>query len=180
MIRAVAVFCGASSAVADSYKQEGKELGRDIAKAGLQLVYGAANCGVMGAVANGALESGGKVFGVFPRVLDGKEGVHNGLQELLIVDDMHTRKQAMFNRSDAFIVFPGGFGTMDETFEVITWKQLHTHKKPILLYNFNGYWDRWVEMTEQFIEGNFASQGTRQLYEVLPTRQAIMQALSKA
>ena len=144
-----------------------------IAKNNMHMVYGAGDCGVMGASAEGALSEGGTITGVFPNILKGLEKEHLGLTELIKVDDMHTRKMTMFEKSDAFVILPGGFGTMDETFEVITWKQLHTHNKPIILYNYEGYWDNWSKLADQFIDMGFASEGTRDLYKIVDTLEDI-------
>lgn len=167
MKKSLCVFCGASNDVSEEYVEEAKKVGKLIADKGFHMVFGAGDCGLMGASANSALENGGTVTGVFPRVLDGLEKEHMGLTELITVDDMHTRKMTMFNKSDAFIILPGGFGTMDETFEVITWKQLHTHDKPVVLYNHKGYWDNWIKLTDQFIDQGFAGQKTRDLYDIV-------------
>ena len=177
-IQSVCVFCGASNSIADSYFEEGQALGKRIASSGYQLVYGAGDCGVMGAVARGALQMSGHVTGVFPEVIRGIEKEHQSLSETFIVPDMHTRKMEMFNRSDAFIILPGGFGTMDETFEVITWKQLHTHCKPIILYNFQGYWDAWQQLTDQFITQGFAHPDTKKLYHIVNNMNDVFALLS--
>jgi uncharacterized protein (TIGR00730 family) len=176
-IRSVCVFCGASNNVSKDFLDEGTRLGNLLADNNFHLVYGAGDCGLMGTVANGTLENGGTVTGVYPRVLEGLEEEHKKLTETIIVDDMHTRKMTMFDKSDAFLILPGGFGTMDETFEVITWKQLHTHNKPIILYNYKGYWDRWIALTEQFIDIGFASQRTRSMYSVVNTLEEAISAL---
>ena len=178
-IKSVCVFCGASNAVAKHFMEEANKLGRMIAENKLHMVYGAGDCGLMGASADGALAAGGTVTGIFPRILEGLEAEHKHLTETIIVNDMHTRKFMMFERSDAFIILPGGFGTMDETFEVITWKQLHTHSKPIILYNYNNYWDQWVKMTDHFIENGFASDRTRSMYRVVNTLPEIFEALQE-
>ncbi|MCD6034445.1 MAG: hypothetical protein K0R63_186 [Rickettsiales bacterium] len=175
-IRSLCVFCGASNGVADHFFEEGRRFGNMMAEKDIRLVYGGADCGIMGAIADGVLEKGGKVTGVFPRVLDGLEEAHKALTETIIVHDMHTRKMTMFEKSDGFVVFPGGFGTMDETFEVITWKQLHTHKKPIVIYNYEHYWDAWVTFTDHIIEHGFASKRTRGLYEVVDTMEDVFKA----
>lgn len=166
-VESVCVFCGASNGVDEIYINEAKKVGTEIAKRGLKMIYGGGDCGLMGASANACLENNGYVIGVFPTILQGMEDEHEGLSEHYIVGTMHARKQLMFDKADSFIIMPGGFGTMDETFEVITWAQLHMHKKPIILYNFNGYWDKWVEMTEHFMNNGFAGERTRSMYEVV-------------
>lgn len=176
-VKSVCVFCGASNNVEEKYLKEGVKLGKMIAERKLHMVFGAGDCGMMGAVANGVLDNGGTSTGVFPRVLEGLEKEHMRLTETIIVDDMHTRKMTMFEKSDAFIILPGGFGTMDETFEVITWKQLNTHKKPIVLYNYNGYWNNWMALTDQFISEGFASQKTRTLYDIVDTLDEVFEKL---
>lgn len=179
-VKSVCVFCGASNAVAQHFKDEAYKLGVMIAEHKLHMVYGAGDCGLMGASADGALSKGGTVTGIFPRVLEGLEAEHKHLTETIIVNDMHTRKFMMFERSDAFIILPGGFGTMDETFEVITWKQLHTHSKPIILYNYRGYWDHWMAMTDHFISNGFASERSRSMYSVVDTLPDIFKALQSS
>lgn len=177
-IKSVCVFCGASNNAPKIYLDAAEVMGRMIAEHGYRLVYGAGDCGLMGKVADGALSTGGKVLGVYPRVLEGMEQEHKHLTETIIVDDMHTRKMTMFNRADAFIVLPGGFGTMDETFEVITWKQLHTHNKPIVICNYNGYFNYWVAMTDHFITEGFASETTRAMYEVVDTLEGVFEKIN--
>lgn len=176
-VESVCVFCGASPVVKQIYLDEAKAVGEEIAKRGLKMIYGGGDSGLMGAAANGCIDSKGYVIGVYPTVLQGKEPEHDGLSEHYIVGTMHARKQMMFDRSDSFIILPGGFGTMDETFEVITWAQLHMHKKPIIIYNFNGYWDKWVAMTEHFMAEGFAGERTRSMYTVLNTREEVFAAL---
>lgn len=173
------MFCGASELPEPHYKEEARHMGRMIAENGYKMVYGAGDCGLMGASAAGALEAGGYVTGVYPEILKGLEKEHFGLNELHTVPDMHTRKMGMFDRSDAFIILPGGFGTMDETFEVITWKQLHTHRKPIILYNYKGYWDFWVKMTEHFINQGFAGERTRACYDVVDSAEDVFSLLKR-
>lgn len=164
------VFCGASKAVSKDFIDEAYHVGQLIAKEGFHVVYGAGDSGLMGAVAKGALDAKGTVTGVYPKkVLSGLEPAYEGLTETIMVDDMHTRKMTMFVKSHAFLILPGGFGTMDETFEVITWKQLHTHTKPIVLYNYKHYWKNWEALTAQFISMGFAGEKTRTMYEIVDT-----------
>jgi uncharacterized protein (TIGR00730 family) len=177
-IASICVFCGASGGVDRKFLDEAYEIGRRIAREGYQLVYGAGASGLMGATANGALAEGGKVIGFYPNTLSGLEKEHTGISELHHVTGMHTRKMGMFERSDAFLILPGGFGTMDETFEVITWKQLHTHRKPVILYNFDGFWHLWREMTDMFIRNGFASEATRRCYDIADTADDVFARLA--
>ncbi len=177
-IESVCIFCGASDRVPKHYIEEAKKVGTAIANAGLKMIYGGGDCGLMGASANAALAAKGYVIGVFPTILQGIEAEHEGLSEHYILGTMHARKQLMFDKSDAFIILPGGFGTMDETFEVITWRQLHMHEKPIILYNYNGYWDKWVEMTNHFFAENFAGEKTKSMYTVVNTLEEAMAILT--
>lgn len=140
----VCVYCGSSSRVNQRYLQAARELGTVIAQHKLTLVYGGANVGCMGAVADAVLEAGGDVIGVIPKGLVDKEVAHQGLTELHIVDDMHQRKALMAELSDAFIAAPGGLGTLEELFEMATWAQLGFHTKPMGLYNVNHFFDDLV------------------------------------
>jgi uncharacterized protein (TIGR00730 family) len=166
MIRNVCIYCGAQDAVPEKYKEVAAEFGAELARRDVGLVYGGGDCGLMGASANGALKAGGRVIGVFPAELRSLEVEHKGLTEIIHVHSMHERKMQMFRRSDAFVAFPGGFGTMDETFEMITWHQLGMHQKPIVIFNHEGYWDHWVQLTERMLELGFARPETRDCYKV--------------
>lgn len=178
-IRSVCVFCGASNKIAQHYLDEGKEIGHMLADNNIRMVFGAGDCGLMGATANGALENNGYVLGVYPDTLNGIEAEHMHLSEIIHVSNMHIRKMVMFEKSDAFLILPGGFGTMDETFEIITWKQLHTHDKPIIIYNYRGYWDEWVKLANQFIDEKFADESVRDLFIVANQREDILAYLDK-
>lgn len=141
MIRSVAVFCGSKSGNHPQYENDAKQLGILLAKAGIQIVYGAGNKGIMGCVANAALEHNGKVVGVIPRILVEWEVQHTGLTDIIITETMHQRKKLMYELSDAAIVLPGGYGTMDEFFEMLTWNQLSIHNKKIFLLNTLGFFN---------------------------------------
>lgn len=152
--RAVCVFCGSSMGAHPGYADAARALGRELARRDLELVYGAGNIGLMGVVADAALEAGGRVVGVIPRSLVEREVAHTTLTELHIVETMHQRKALMADRSDAFLALPGGFGTLDELFEILTWAQLGIHRKPVGLLNVRGYFDpllAWVR--HSFAEG---------------------------
>jgi uncharacterized protein (TIGR00730 family) len=140
-IRSVCVFCGSSAGVRPEYGEAARELGGLLARRGLTLVYGGGHVGMMGTLADAALSAGGRVIGVIPEHLMRPEVAHQGLTELAVVDSMHTRKRTMAERADAFLVLPGGYGTCEEMFEMVTWLQLRLHGKPVGLVNTLGYFD---------------------------------------
>ncbi len=154
-IKSVCVFCGSNYGLGTAFKEQAALLGTTLAQRGIELIYGGAHIGLMGAVADGALKAGGRVVGVLPRFLEEKELAHNGLSELILVDTMHQRKTIMNERCDAVITLPGGFGTMDELFEMLTWAQLGLHKKPIGVLNVNGYYDSLIFLTENMVAKGF-------------------------
>lgn len=175
--KSVCVFCGASNSVDKKFLDAGAEFGKLLAARDITLVYGGGDCGVMGAVANSTMKNGGYAIGVFPRSLRNIENEHKSLTEITIVDTMHERKQNMFERSDAFIVFPGGFGTMDEMFEIITWKQLMLHNKPIVIFNYQGYWDPLIALMKNIIENRFAKAEVTTYYHVVDKLEDIIDVL---
>ena len=140
-INAVAVFCGARVGNDPAWRQAADALGRGLAKAGIRLVYGGGRVGLMAAVADAALAAGGAVTGVIPDFLRGREVAHPGVTDLVVTGTMHERKALMVQQADAFVTLPGGFGTLDETIEVITWRQLGLHDRPVLIVNLGGWGD---------------------------------------
>ena len=175
--KAVCVFCGASNNAPKKFLDIGAEFGKILARRGVTLVYGGGDCGVMGAVANATMQTGGHVTGVFPVNLRNIENEHKSLSEIIIVDTMHERKMNMFERSDAFVVFPGGFGTMDEMFEILTWKILALHNKPVVIFNYQGYWDPLIALMKNIIEEGFAKPVTATYYHVVTELDQIMDIL---
>ncbi len=153
-INRVCVFCGSSSGKDPVYLAVAEKLGEFIAGNNLELVYGGASIGVMGRIADTVLDGGGKVTGVIPELLQG-EVAHAGLSELHITKTMHERKAMMFEMSDAFIAMPGGLGTLEEIFEVLTWAQLGYHSKPCGLLNVAGYYDKMIEFLEHSVREKF-------------------------
>jgi uncharacterized protein (TIGR00730 family) len=141
MMNSIAVFCGSSDGFNDIYRETAWQLGEILAEKGIRLVYGGAKIGVMGALADGAMDKKGRVTGVIPVFLQTKELVHEGITDLVLVKNMHERKLKMHELSEGVITLPGGWGTMDELFEMLTWAQLGLHQKPIGLLNINGYFD---------------------------------------
>ena len=153
-MKSVCVYCGSSAGNKSVYKKAAEQLGQELAKRGLSLVYGGSKIGLMGFLADAVLAGGGKVFGVLPKALSKKEVAHPGLTELHVVKDMHERKAKMADLSDAFIAMPGGFGTLDEVMEMITWNQLGFQAKPIGFLNVDNYFDDLFRFL-----GNTARQG---------------------
>jgi uncharacterized protein (TIGR00730 family) len=143
-IETLAVFCGSRSGNNPLYEEHAAELGRLIALSGITLIYGGGNTGIMGAIANAQLKHGGKVIGVIPEILIEWEHQHEGLTELLVVEDMHTRKRIMYSKCDATVLLPGGFGSLDEFFEMLTWNQLKIHNKRIGILNTAGFYDHLI------------------------------------
>lgn len=143
-ISSLAVFCGSKSGNNPLFEQQAKELGWLLASENVTLIYGGGNKGIMGAVANAVLEKSGTVIGIIPRVLTEWEAHHEGITDLIIVDTMHTRKLMLYDKCDAAIILPGGFGTLDELFEMLTWNQLSIHDKKIFLLNTGGFYDHLI------------------------------------
>jgi uncharacterized protein (TIGR00730 family) len=155
-VTSLCVYCGASAGNDPRHAEAATELGRLLGTRGITLVYGGGRVGLMGILADAALAAGGKVIGVIPTMLKARELAHPGCSELIAVDSMHARKQRMFELSDAFAILPGGLGTLDEAFEMITWKQLHMHDKPILLIDVAGYWQPFRDMMRHIVDSGFA------------------------
>jgi uncharacterized protein (TIGR00730 family) len=165
-IRSLCVFCGSRPGRDPRHMEAARTLGRLVAESGIRLVFGGGRAGMMGAVADAALAAGGAVTGVIPQHLIRTEHGHGGVTELLVVDSMHARKQRMFELSDAFAVLPGGIGTLDEAFEIVTWKQLGIHDKPIVIVDIAGYWQRFDTLIAELVAEGFAGEQTRGLYTV--------------
>jgi len=154
MLRRICVFCGSNSGTHQIYQQAAQTVGRLLCRRGIELVYGGGNVGLMGVLANACLNGGGRVIGVIPQALADKELAHAGLTELRIVSSMHERKSVMADLSDAFVALPGGYGTWEEFFEVLTWSQLGIQRKACAVLNVNGYYDPLLEMADKaFSEG---------------------------
>lgn len=153
----VCVFCGSKPGTSPAFLDAARELGAELARRGIGLVYGGASVGLMGALADAALEGGGKVTGVIPQRLVDREIAHTGLTDLRVVGSMHERKATMEKLSDGFIALPGGFGTFEELFEIITWRQLGLHQKPIAVLNAGGYYDPLLHVVRRGVDEGFIS-----------------------
>ena len=179
-IRALCVYCGSSGAVAAPYREAASELGGSLAAAGIEIVFGGGRVGLMGLLADAGLAGGGRVTGIIPARLRDAELAHRGVSELAVVDGMHERKRLMAERADAFAVLPGGIGTLDEMFEILSWRQLGLHDKPIFLVDIDGYWTLLRGLLDHIVERGFASAATRRLVQVVPSVAALMAALRDA
>lgn len=168
-VRRVAVYCGSADGNNPVFLDEARALGSAIAAAGLGVVYGGARVGLMGAVADAALAGGAEVIGVLPSVLAGSELAHQGLTRLEIVETMHERKARMVALADAFLILPGGYGTLDELLEILTWAQLKIHAKPCVLINTAGYWNGFLDFLDTAVAAGFLKQRNRDLLLVAET-----------
>ncbi|MEW9572467.1 TIGR00730 family Rossman fold protein [Rhodanobacter sp. Si-c] len=155
------VYCGSSSGMHPEYAEQARAFGIEMARRGIALVYGGGNVGLMGIVADAVLAGGGKVVGVIPRQLVEREVAHKGLSELVVVDTMHQRKTRMYELSDAFVALPGGFGTMDEMFEMLTWAQLGLHRHPCAFLDVRGYYRDLRTMMDHMVAEGFVQSGQR-------------------
>ena len=164
-IKTVCVYCGASSRVSDTYRHAIETLARGLVKSGIAIVYGGGSVGTMGYLARAAMAAGGRVIGVIPEHIISVEG-QDDVSEVHVVDSMHSRKMLMVEKSDAFISMPGGMGTLDETFEILTWKYLGLHDKPIILGNINGYWDPLMDLLKNMIAEKYTPEQHLDLFRM--------------
>jgi uncharacterized protein (TIGR00730 family) len=178
-IRSVCVYCGSAIGGDERYRAAAGELGRSLAKAGIGLVFGGGQIGLMGVAADAALAAGGHVVGVIPAALRDRELGHQGVNELVVVDTMHDRKRVMAERADAFAILPGGIGTLDEFFEIATWRQLGLHDKPIFVVDVAGYWGPLRVLFDHIVAQGFVGPLVPRLVEIVPDIAALMRALRR-
>jgi uncharacterized protein (TIGR00730 family) len=171
------VYCGSSAGNDPRYRAAAGELGALLAAGGIELIYGGGRNGLMGRVADAVLEGGGRVTGIIPTHLQDREVAHPGLSELVVVADMHQRKRAMAERADAFAVLPGGIGTLDETVEILSWRQLGLHDKPIVIVDIGGYWAPLAALFEHIVAAQFAAPVVPDLVRFVPDIPALFAAL---
>ena len=179
-ISSLCVFCGSRFGNDPAYEETARELGAVIADKGIRLVYGGGSIGLMGVVANAVMENGGEVIGVIPQFLDEMEIGKLDLTELIITNNMHDRKHKMFDLSDGFISLPGGLGTLDETFEILTWKQLQVHAKPVIILDVAGYWTELLGLIDSVISKGFADQRIKSMYQVAHNTAEVFASLDAA
>ncbi|HEY5258313.1 MAG TPA: TIGR00730 family Rossman fold protein [Candidatus Baltobacteraceae bacterium] len=178
-MKRIAVFCGARAGRNDAYLPIAAQAGREIARAGFGVVYGGGRVGMMGALADAALAEGAEVIGVIPESLATAEIAHRGVTKLHVVGSMHERKALMAGLADAFIALPGGIGTMDEFCEMLTWRQLGIHDKPVGLLNHDGFYDKLLELFDQMLDAELLLPPTRALLADAPTIAGLLEAFSR-
>ena len=179
-ISALAVFCGSRLGEHPAYRAAAEALGALLAARGIRLVYGGGDIGLMGVLADAALAGGGRVTGVIPQFLVEHEVEKGDITDLIVVDSMHARKTRMFELADGCVVLPGGLGTLDEAIEVITWKQLRLHDKPVVLVNIDGFWEPFLALVEAIVAGGFAHPAVRGLFTVVDRIDQALPALETA
>ncbi len=171
--QSMAVFCGSKSGNNPLFAIHARQLGNLMAEKNIRLVYGAGNKGLMGAVANGVLEKNGQVVGIIPEVLTAWEQQHDSITELIVVENMHIRKRMIYEKCDAAIILPGGFGTLDELFEILTWNQLSIHDKPIFILNSGGFYNTLLQHIQMMIQENFLYTSFESACKVVKTPEEI-------
>ena len=179
-IKNVCVYCGSSSNVDEVYKSAAKNLGELIASEGWGVVYGGGRVGLMGIVADAALAKGANVIGIIPEHIQAREVEHTDLTELHVVDTMHVRKQMMVDKSQAFVILAGGLGTLDELFELLTWKQLGLHDKPIVVVNIDGYWTKMLESLDHISSKGFMRETDLDLFVSVDSIEEVPMAIKNA
>ncbi len=177
-ISSLCVFCGSKKGTEAAHEEAARRLGEQIAERGIRLVYGGGSIGLMGVLSDAVLEGGGEVVGVIPEFLKDLEVGSDDVTEQVVTGSMHERKTRMFELSDGFVVLPGGLGTLDETLEIITWKQLQIHAKPVVILNSGGYWSAFEALVRQTIDGGFAHPAVTELYTVVDRPEDVFAALA--
>ena len=179
-IKSVAVYCGSKLGAKRVYAEAARELGAQMAARGIRLVFGGGHIGLMGEVANQVLAAGGQVTGIIPHFLNDLEVGHKNVTELITVESMHERKHLMFTKSDAFVILPGGLGTLDECMEIITWKQLQIHTRPIVILDVDGYWRSLKKLFQDLVAGDFAYPKALELFSVVDNVDGVFDAIFAA
>jgi uncharacterized protein (TIGR00730 family) len=176
-VKSVCVYCGSRTGDDPAFIRSAEALGTGLAEANMRLVYGAGDVGLMGGVARAAQKAGGETFGVIPQHLVAWEVGKTDLTSYVVTETMHERKKVMFMNSDAVVVLPGGAGSLDELFEVLTWRQLGLHEKPVYLLNINGYWDSLIQLLNHIVERGFADESLLGFFEPAADVDGVLGAL---
>ena len=177
--KSVCVYCGSRTGRNPAYAKAAHQLGATLAQQGHRLVYGAGDVGLMGVLAKAAIEAGGDVFGVIPEHLFQREIGKTDISRFIVTENMHERKKVMYMNADVIVTLPGGPGSLDELYEVLTWKQIGLHQKPIFVLNTEGYWDPLLALIDHQIEQGFADENFRDLFEVAETVSDLMDLIAK-
>lgn len=177
-VRSICVYCGSSDATEPRFRIEAYTLGKTFAENGLRLVYGGGGVGLMGECARGAHENGGRVIGIMPEFLRSRERLYDDV-ETIVVDTMHERKMRLFEEADAFVVLPGGVGTLEEVIELLSWRRLDLHKKPIIFLNSQGFWDGFFALVEHTIATKFTPEAFRHTWMSVDTVEQVLDAVSE-
>jgi uncharacterized protein (TIGR00730 family) len=178
-ISSLCVYCGSAVGADPIFRESAVRLGQLMAENRIRLIYGGGRIGLMGVLADAIIAHGGTAVGVIPEFLETREVGHRGVTTLHVVDSMHTRKNLMFDESDAFAILPGGFGTLDEAFEIITWRQLKLHDKPIVMIDVDGYWQPFLQLVDHVIGRGFARPACRELFTVVSTVDEVLDAIRR-
>jgi hypothetical protein len=178
-LKSICVFCGSRLGNKKSFQILSNAVGKILGQNKIKLIYGGGSVGLMGVIANSVMENGGEVHGIIPKHLNKIEKSHDTITKLTIVENMHQRKKIMFDHSDAFLVLPGSIGTLDETMEIITWKQLGLHDKPIIILNSENYWTPFLLLLDNIIEFEFTLPKTLDLFHVINSAEELLPMLKK-
>ena len=178
--KSLCLYCGSAKGRNPVFHEAAVYLGREFARRGIRLIYGGGHIGLMGLAADAALAAGGTVIGVIPKFLIDAEVGHAGATELVVVASMHERKQRMFELADGFVILPGGLGTIDEMIEMITWKQLHLHDKPVVVIDLEGYWSALLGLVDHIVAEGFARPQIKKLFSVVTAVDDVFAAMAAA
>lgn len=179
-LSSLCVFAGSRKGGHPAHALAAEALGKEIARRGIRLVYGGGDIGLMSVVARAVLAAGGRVTGVIPEFLQAWEVGDPGVDELVVVESMHARKRIMFERADGFVILPGGIGTLDEMLEIISWKQLQQHAKPVVVVDVNGYWRPFAALIDAVVSGGFGHHAITELFTLVPSVAEVFDALASA
>lgn len=186
-LTSLCIYCGSRTGADPAHRAAARKLGTLLGQKQIKLVFGAGSIGLMGVLADAVLTAGGEAIGVIPHHLNRVELAHDRLTEIHVVNSMHERKQRMFELADAFAILPGGLGTLDETIEIVTWRQLRLHQKPVILVDYNGYWGPFIDLVTHVVNQGFADASATELFtvagsvdDVIPTIEAIPQVQEPA
>ena len=177
-MKSIAVYCGSSLGTNKIFSESAKEIAELLAYNSVKIIYGGGDSGIMGIISNTAISKGGQVEGVITNHLIEKEKKNLNISSIQVVETMHERKIAMFNKADGFLVLPGGVGTLEEFFEVLSWKQLQIHKKPIILFNLNNYWSQLIELIDKTIDCKFTGENIKDAYIVVDNTAELRKVLN--